>query len=352
MKIKQKILAKIIKESLLSEIPEIGYADPEIASRISKDQGAQRKFNKKYIKDFASAADQIGYDMQKNIASLGKIAKDKEQVPLAVRGFAKWFADDKSVFTENDLTRSEKEILTVLVLLKLQQLNEYEKKGSHWSADPGHNIRSPKYKRKLPSISDILAGKKAKGSEYIIFDYPDYQLFPPLKRKPSSKIDPIWDSKTRKKDIYFKQTGESLAVNISKFLGKFPIKYWLEKNPEYDKSKGNKKYLLHASIEENYDFNVPNPNKPATKKSLNLQQPDTTQDYPKSLAPGYMILSTAYRALWDGNSWYKAMRLSAADVQKFGITKYKIKILLNDLTSDKNMSMISSKLSHDFKRSK
>tara|TARA_R110001592_G_scaffold65225_1_gene200372 strand:+ start:65 stop:868 length:804 start_codon:yes stop_codon:yes gene_type:complete len=259
MKISKKQLTKILENYLLKEYhPDFGEYIPNKTGEVRED---------------LKSIDNILYTMQPYLLGFSKISNDKNN-SLPFRGFARFWMDDNSTFTEDDLTYEQKEWLFYFI--------------NSWSDFLFKN--------------DAVGANRKKAFTYDMYDKVDFGS--PVKKIFSKEEKEIEDQIEIDDEEYFKINEEFIH-----FLGQFHVVNF-------------KDYYL---VEDYYDFNnnYKKNNKRWERNSL-----------PKFLA-GFAAIATAALQTADGvvadgnsleDSLYAALRMTGDVGMKFGLNGFPIKI--------------------------
>ena len=305
MKIKKSTIKRLVKESLLNEIPEGIYSDP-----IASARQADNIVKSKQSDQLKSISKTISWHMQKGLSNAvtgfpDDIAFDKNE-PLALRGFSRWWSQSpksKEDFTEADLT--EPELKTMKMILMSFCIARKD---------------DSKFKEKL------VSGDSFK------FTYSDYNPpnFP-LLSKTKGTGNPVWFQSNNKSEMFYKGDPKSYALNFSKFLGRFTIKLNIDTKSKSSSSTDQKKYpLINAVLIDRYDFNKPTPGKITQPDVLNIKN---SKDE-KYKAPVIALFNFMFNYYWEDKTSYSALRKASGAAQQYGIVPYNIKIEINDIFSE------------------
>jgi hypothetical protein len=305
MKIKKSTIRKMVKESLLNEIPEDIYSDPIASARQADDIVKSKQSDQ-----LKSISKTITWHMQKGLSNFvagfpDEIAFDKKE-PLALRGFSRWWSQSpksKEDFTEADLTDPELKTLKMILMSFCIERKD-----------------NSTFKKKLVSGDNNA------------FAYRDYANFPLLSRKEGT-ANPVWFQSNNKSENFYKGDSKSYALNFSKFLGQFNLKLTIDvdTNKKSASSTDQRKYpLIDAVVTDRYDFNEPTPGK--------ITQPDVltiiNSKDEKYKAPAIALFNFMFNYYWEDKSLYSSLRKASGAAQKHGITPYNIKIKIKDIFSE------------------
>jgi hypothetical protein len=259
MKIATNKLRKIIQETLLEQGGHPAQGD--IYKQWAKSSGGD-KFDKS--EEFEKSLQDSLYKLQANMTGITALSKMKS-VPLAIRMWARFYADNNTPFTEKDLNDKEASILKDLC---------------KW-----------KYKR-------YMKKNKEENVEKIPFRYQDYHDI--TKRE-------LGDSTT----IMSTLSGDDKGIikNFELGLGQF----WIYPNKE------GKSFL----VKDNYDFRSSSGDKWHDIAELEKEYKNSVS---KSLIPLWSAIEAAYAATLKGDSAYTALRDTALKSQMMGLDGYPVKI--------------------------
>ena len=307
MKIKRKNLKKLV-EVMLNEITPGLIHDQPAAGKIARDIGKQKTLPS------SDESHDIIYALQMLIADKAfgfpyKIMNNMRK-PLALRGFAKFWSQDRNTFTEKNMTSEELKILTYLVYMKFQHIYlglEKPKAKNNQKKFKGLD-RKGRF-RKLVNFDS--RDKKLN----IYFDYDDYKYIPELDDNYGGSLafrrnnvaDKAFEGKDRK----------TIALNINKFLGQFRIVYELKKEGE--------RVMVNAKIYDTYDFSSQD------KKTGKLKRKFKKFENEKGFVGPSFLVEYLFERFWNGMSDYASVRRAIGKAAQYGLNPYEIEINLKDI---------------------
>jgi len=335
MKITRRQLLRLIKENLGPDEPErMGggdISDPSekfTASHREMFPRGSRKGSLESIIDrlvdmpteLLSKTDDLIYAHMASIAGLKKISKMKDYAPLALRGLAKFYAEDRSTFTEADLTDLEKNVLIDIIKTQLidPYMNHFEsgKKGmpKHYSGYFIEPTEGNFITQGTPGerVADLILN--AASDRIRLLQYYDYGKY--IGEDMTAGLLPDVGPSD-----FWGRDKKAVCRNLERFLGQANLSF---KFLENDASKG-----VEVEVIDKYDFNSSKINFQAKtiQGLVQVDQPaDTGKKWPKSLVPVITFLQILAGGL-RGDS-YSGIRVAAGLVQNAGIKGYPIRIKL------------------------
>ena len=256
MKMSENEIRKIIKKALFEQA-----APADIYKQWAKSSGGD-KFDKS--EEFEKSLQDSLYKLQAHMTGITALSKTKS-VPLAIRMWARFYADNNAPFTEKDLSEKEASILKDLC---------------EW-----------RYKRHTKENKD-------KAKDKIPFRYVDYH----------DKVNRKLGDRTT---ITSTLSGDDKGIikNFELALGQF----WIYP------SQSGKSFL----VKDNYDFRSSTGDKYVDISELEKEYKDSVS---KSLIPLWSAIEVVYSATIKGDSAYEALRDTALKSQMMGLRGYPVKI--------------------------